>query len=512
MKRPSLPQLLALLLPLAAFFVHAQTSSGLPLPTAPPSNATTVAQNNSEVIAYLLLEPATALPKLNALAVNPHALPFTRLVLSFIRPDMVYIPSSFTLERTGLEVVNASSASWAGVNNASNFNDYGFAELKKLVTILQAGGIEVFLSVGGWNFNCFAYLYMKYSIAYFVVGPNAWKLNGDPSSCTPNNQFCYVCEPPTEGTTLADFAIFPEPTDSPTWQAAQAYISSNPLAPRAEWHPEIVGGSVYNATKTNYTVIVPGTAMWKMLQRDPYQDVVYLAKDLGVSGIDLDYEEIWHADTFRTADSPQGPFHLDQTVLKYTAIARDLMINIQSLYPTCKLSVAAAAAGAWQGPWWGGNLKGLWYWSQLWYPAVTEFMTVGTNAGGVNAMTYDLSQDDTFHECPSATMPCDLASQVAFYLAQFRALPLLQNARVGFETGTPAYPDATHDAHGQLPLTTAALAQIAAQVDLSAGAILWELYKRAGPGEANATAVLQAVCAKALGVANARCVGVVPAY
>jgi len=45
---------------------------------------------------------------------------------------------------------------------------------------------------------------------------------------------------------------------------------------------------------------VPGSAEYLTALRDPYQDLVYLAKDLGATGVDIDYEEIWHADTFKS--------------------------------------------------------------------------------------------------------------------------------------------------------------------------------------------------------------------
>jgi hypothetical protein len=48
-------------------------------------------------------------------------------------------------------------------------------------------------------------------------------------------------------------------------------------------------------------------------------------------------------------------------VYKYTAIVYDVMMNVQTIYPTLKVSTAAGAAGAWSTNWWGGNLKGLWY-------------------------------------------------------------------------------------------------------------------------------------------------------
>jgi hypothetical protein len=102
-----------------------------------------------------------------------------------------------------------------------------------------------------------------------------------------------------------------------------------------------------------------------------------------------------------------GPFTNPQTVYKYSAIAKDLMTNIKAHAPHLKLSTAAAAVGAWQSPWWGGNLKGVWsetkrvrgflqcYWAprphtfflspQL-FPDLIDFMSKGDNAGGINVM------------------------------------------------------------------------------------------------------------------------------
>ena len=95
-----------------------------------------------------------------------------------------------------------------------------------------------------------------------------------------------------------------------------------------------------------------------------------------------------------------GPWLLWQTVYKYVAIAQDLVINIQKIDPRLKLSCPGGAANAWQSSWWGGNLKGLLHKSKLLAPDVVDFMTTGPNAGGMNVMSYDLSNDPTFHECP----------------------------------------------------------------------------------------------------------------
>ena len=123
-------------------------------------------------------------------------------------------------------------------------------------------------------------------------------------------------------------------------------------------------------------------------------DLVHLASEIGAAGIDLDYEEFWHADAFKTVDpsgtAAQGPWLLHQTVYKYAAIAKDLITAIESISPTLKMSTAASAAGAWEGKWWGGNLKGLWLELNTQFPAIVDFMTKGANAGGLNIMTYDL--------------------------------------------------------------------------------------------------------------------------
>ncbi|KAJ3062419.1 hypothetical protein HDU98_001724, partial [Podochytrium sp. JEL0797] len=461
---------------------------------ATPSLATATNTTSSslapEVVGYLLLDSTTGPTKLAALAAAAPSLPLTRLVLSFARPDLVYSPSSFTLANVGLGLFNAS------------VQDLGFAALKAAVATLQAGGVEVFLSVGGWNYNCFSYLYMvsKYSIAYFSTGPNVWKIsqygNGTASGCTVANQFCYVCEPPSEGTTLSAFTIFPEPAQSPTWKLAQTFVESSAGGATPVWHPQLIGGNTYNDSGVQVTV--PGSNLWNQLNRDPYQDLIYLVKDLGVDGVDLDYEEMWHGeflnapDTFRSGTG-LGPFKLDQTVYKYTAIAQDLIINIQAIYPTCKLSVAAGAAGAWNSNWWGGNLKGLWYYSNLWYPSVNKFITSGPNAGGIGVMTYDLSDSQTFHECPTTQSACSLSDQVAFYLQTYLSAGIT-SPRVGFEVGTPAYPDPIHDPTDQLPLTQAALTQILPVLANASvgGAIVWEVYKGEGVADVNATEVLQA--------------------
>lgn len=140
---------------------------------------------------------------------------------------------------------------------------------------------------------------------------------------------------------------------------------------------------------------------------------------------------MWHADYHKIGSSSSGPWTLPQTVYKYSAIAYDIILNIKALAPNLKLSTAAPAvgacrraraptakpaacttslatspsrvvpvprisvrAGAWGGNWWGGNLKGVLLNSSIWYPEIVQFMSTGPNAGGINVMTYDLSDDE----------------------------------------------------------------------------------------------------------------------
>jgi len=248
--------------------------------------------------------------------------------------------------------------------------------------------------------------------------------------------------------------------------------------------------------------MVPGNTHYISAKRDPYQDLVYLAKDLGASGVDLDYEEMWHADYYKTGPSG-GPWQLTQTVYKYAAIAEDIIINIQNIQPSLLFSTAAGAAGAWSGSWWGGNLKGVWLYTNQWFPDVISFMT---KTSGVNVMTYDLSDNEQYYECPT-TSCCTLDCQVQFYMSTFTQAGI--DANVGYEVGTPAYPNPTEDPSHQLPLTTAELQTITTSTQPTfAGGFMWELYKDAD-GDATPTQVAQSICNVVL-PGNSRCKGTIP--
>lgn len=199
-----------------------------------------------------------------------------------------------------------------------------------------------------------------------------------------------------------------------------------------------------------------------------YRNVVQLANDLGVAGIDLDYEEFWHADlnaySWRlTPDSVQPPAGnveylntatlmsrgkgvrvyndsmqlnpaeqpypriMPDTVDKFAAIMRSLYQAIDAINPELALSTAAPATGGipnmsanwgsnaytsntYGGAWWGGNLYGLIYNTALQYPDLVDRLST------IGIMSYDLSETD----CGGDTnIPCDLAGQVDYYYGAF---------------------------------------------------------------------------------------------
>jgi len=300
------------------------------------------------------------------------------------------------------------------------------------------------------------------------------------------------------------FFIFPEPTFSSTWQQAVQYVASSAGGNTPQWDTTMVPGSMWTDPKTGIQTLVPGSNYYITKKRDPYQDFVYLAKDLGVAGVDIDYEEFWHADFHKTGS---GPWDLDQTVYKYSAIVKDVIINIQAIQPSLLLSTTAAAVGVWSGNWWGGNLKGVWLKAQQWYPDAMNFMSTGPNAGGIAVMTYDLSDNEQYHECPVDGV-CTLEQQVQYYMSTYQQAGV--KAFVGYEIGTPAYPDPTNDPSHQLPLTKTALGTIISQTQPKfKGGFFWEMFKPSSSSQASPTDVARAIC-NVVTPGSPRCSGTIP--
>ncbi|KAG0370087.1 hypothetical protein BGX24_002149 [Mortierella sp. AD032] len=423
--------------------------------------------NNPVVAGYLLLNPTNGAAKLKALADNAANIPVNRIFLSFARPD-----------------------------------------LKAQVAKLTAGGVEVFLSMGGWNYGCFPYVYTYYSVGgYGTTTPNYYKIlenGGSLAACTEANMWCYTCEPKSEGTVLADFDIFPEPSNSSTWQSALTYVKANAKGDAPVFHPEMVPGTQWTDPKNQKVNLVPGDGYYAKVNRNPYQDLVHLGKELGLTGVDVDYEEMWHADFYKNGPAA-GPWTNHQTVYKYAAIMQDVRINIQAIAPNLLLATAASAAGGLSTNWWGGNLKNIWYYTYKWYPDLYNFIAT---TGGVNVMTYDLSNNQQYSECPDANT-CSLSQQVNYYMKSYADNGML--AHVGYEIGTPAYPDYNHDAAHQLPLIQSELTSILA-VQGAKGGFFWELYKGIGkqPNNVEVSSVAQQICKAALGANTPRCAGSIP--
>lgn len=426
---------------------------------------------------------------------------------------MVYNKGSNTLVGTGIETPGIA--------------DGGFSKVKEYVAELRASGIEVFLSIGGWDYNCFSYVYAHYSVGgYGTHTPNYWSINkygnGDVNNCVASNDYCYVCEPRSQKEGLKDFQIFPEPAQASTsrsnWVKATKkieHLANGAGKDSPRWNPNIVPGTTWKDPKTGMSTRVPGTNKFATEKTDPYYDAVALANDLFLDGIDLDYEEFWHADYFKTVDNSTkgatmktGPWKLSQTTYKYAAIAEDIRMSIAEINPKMKLGTPAGAASAWKGSWWGGNLKGLMYELNQFNPSIISYMTTSANAGGVNVMSYDLSDNQDFHECPD-TDSCPLDKQVAFYLGTYQEAGI--KAAVGYEVGFPAYPSPEDDPEHQLPLTKTALSNIISNTQKSntAGGFMWALHKPTSGSQATVTETLQAICTAVGGPAK-RCAGTIP--
>tara|TARA_B110000208_G_C11764676_1_gene428174 strand:- start:142 stop:411 length:270 start_codon:yes stop_codon:yes gene_type:complete len=88
----------------------------------------------------------------------------------------------------------------------------------------------------------------------------------------------------------------------------------------------------------------------------------------------------------------------------------------------------------------------------------------------------------------------------------------LPQSFVGYEVGTPAYPNPKHDPTHQLPLTTAMLSAIGSTTQAQfSGGFFWEMFKPVAAGQASPTDTAQAICNAVMPAGTARCKGVIPA-
>ena len=212
----------------------------------------------------------------------------------------------------------------------------------------------------------------------------------------------------------------------------------------------------------------PADASQAATAKISYDNVIKLTNDLGMQGIDLDYEEFWHADQYAVtwqpgltadwstaiaqsilsaggptyanlmkygtgaavpANSTSIPAEMPKTVDKVAAIMHALEDNANSsslLFATAAPPVGGTpitgfvygdpsleAVNTYGGLWWLGNLKGLWYnLTDKDQAAVNRFDSLGL-------MTYDLCSDNPGKCAPYLNAPLDLASQVKIYMSNY---------------------------------------------------------------------------------------------
>lgn len=423
------------------------------------NNQNTQTAGTKKIITYMLLNNQTSLDNLKAIAADPKKYNFTRLNLAFINPRLAF--NGINLKGTGLFNTMTTPPS--------------LKEIQSLIATIKASGKQIYLSVGGWDnsmggdgdeavsneFNIpgftekpdsayfnpktgsdGGYLYFKTILLYpkgeFYPLDSSGKCRFSDAGETPSasNHWCHIVEPKSSS---QESSSFPYPYNFPA-------------------------GDLPDKT------IKPDTA-----SNNHYQELVKLSVALGVDGIDIDDEEFWSADWYRTDFSPStrdtannydrnpksaGPWLMPAAVDKFAWIVSSIEQNAAK--NNLSVSMAAPAVGAipinggWGTgkQWWGGNLKGLVY-------NLAHYDKNGLNGkkliadlkGGIGVMTYDLASD--LPNPPfGATDYSPLDMQVATYMNSFKLelngiLPpsLLYP---GVEIGNPAFP--AYKPSAKLPL------------------------------------------------------------
>ncbi|WP_454783681.1 hypothetical protein [Legionella sp. WA2024007413] len=284
-----------------------------------------------------------------------------------------------------------------------------------------------------------------------------------------------------------------------------------------------------------------------------YENLVKLANDLGVNGIDFDYEEFWHADEYAVAWGPStsgewstdiaqsilkagGPTYknlmkyginsgssyvMPKTIDKVDAILHAIMDNPSAKY--LKFSTASPPVGARPitgfvfgdkypdintkgGLWWKGNLKG------LWYNLTNKDEALVSRFDSIGLMTYDLCGDNPVVCAPYANGPLDLPGQVGAYMNDFInwlkadrvTNPSLTIDSIGKVTFLPAkyhinakiqfgfevnQPAYPKTVGGQLQLTNQLVDKILSEQKDSGGVIIWQMYSKKNIAVPDATTV-----------------------
>ncbi|CAM2759522.1 Glycosyl hydrolases family 18 [Legionella steigerwaltii] len=284
-----------------------------------------------------------------------------------------------------------------------------------------------------------------------------------------------------------------------------------------------------------------------------YTNLIKLANDLGVDGIDFDYEEMWHANQYAVTWGPStdgewstgiarrilnagGPtynnfmkygtssgssFVMPKTIDKVDAILHALMDDPGAKY--LKFATAAPPVGARPitgfvtgekfpdiytkgGLWWKGNLKG------LWYNLMNKDQAVVSRFDTLGLMTYDLCGDNPAVCAPYVDGPLDLPGQVSAYMKDYTnwlqaetvSKPSLTIDNIGKVTFLPAkyhinakiqfgfqvnQPAYPKNINGQLQLTNQLVNKILDQQKDSGGVIIWQMYSKQNTAVPDSTTV-----------------------
>jgi hypothetical protein len=270
-----------------------------------------------------------------------------------------------------------------------------------------------------------------------------------------------------------------------------------------------------------------------------YDNLIRLTNDLGMDGIDFDYEEFWHADKYAVNWAPSssgewsttiaqailaagGPsydnlmkfgtgsgsaFVMPKTIDKVDAILHKLADNPAAsnlLFSTAAPPVGARPITGFVygdnapdiytkgGVWWKGNLKG------LWYNLASKDKNIVNRFDSLGLMTYDLCGDNPQMCAPYGGAAIDLVSQVGAYMKDYTTwlksaetvatltvnnngkvlfLPAKYNITSKVQFGFEVnQPAYPQNPSGQLQLTNALVDIITNQQKDSGGVIIWQMY------------------------------------